>query len=311
MSKKRIILFSSKEGLQLAQHVQKSFYPKEYAVKLWTNGLFALSKPYINNFLDIKKDYDFAVFVVSNDDIVKYRNGKYYKPRDNIIFEMGLCIGTFGLERVIIAKPECVVLPSDLMGVGVYDYYIDGDMNITAGVIYAEMDSYINNEISLDNSIINIDWVEYCHDIKKLIDDLRKPLYLGGFEFDFLIGINRGGLMTADLISREYGHHMPVLTLFADRRNKIGIFDSDDMMINNKDIVNILNNDKIRNILIVDSFSRRGKTIVNAKTYLKNNLPKKQIKTALVYADKDLDLKDKVDYVAKYRELKNISFSLI
>lgn len=179
MSKKRIILFSSKEGLQLAQHVQKSFYPKEYAVKLWTNGLFALSKPYINNFLDIKKDYDFAVFVVSNDDIVKYRNGKYYKPRDNIIFEMGLCIGTFGLERVIIAKPECVVLPSDLMGVGVYDYYIDGDMNITAGVIYAEMDSYINNEISLDNSIINIDWVEYCHDIKKLIDDLRKPLYLG------------------------------------------------------------------------------------------------------------------------------------
>lgn len=311
MNKKRIIMFSSKEGLQLAQHVQKSFYPKEYSVKLWTNGLFELSKPYINNFLDIKKDYDFAVFIISNDDVVKYRNRKYYKPRDNIIFEIGLCIGTFGLEKVIITKPEFVTLPSDLMGVGVYDYYIDGDLNITAGVIYAEMDSFIKNKTSINNKFIKIDWVEYCCDIKKIVDDLRKPLYLGGFEFDFLIGINRGGLMTADLISREYGHHMPVLTLFADRRNKIGVFDSDDMMINNKDIVNILRNDKIKNILLVDSFSRRGKTIINAKKYLENNLPGKQIKTALVYADTDLNLKDKVDYIAKYRELKNVTFSLI
>lgn len=76
-----------------------------------------------------------------------------------------------------------------------------------------------------------------CCYIKKLIDELRTPLYIGGFEFDFLIGINRGGLLTADLISRENGHHMPVLPLFADRRNKIGIFDSSDMIMNNMDVV--------------------------------------------------------------------------
>lgn len=179
MNKKRIIMFSSSEGLQLAQHVQKSFYPKEYSVRLWTNGLFELSKPYINNFLDIKKEYNFAIFIISNDDVVKYRNKKYSKPRDNIIFKIGLCIGTFGLESVIIAKPEFVTLPSDLMGIGVYDYYIDGDMNITAGVIYAEMDSYIKNKMQTANDFVTIDWKEYCCDIKKIVDDLRRPLYLG------------------------------------------------------------------------------------------------------------------------------------
>lgn len=311
MYKTKIIIFSSKEGLELAQHVQKSFYPKEFSVKLWTNGFFEFSKPYINNFISIEKEYDFAVFIVSNDDVVKYRNKKYFKPRDNVIFELGLCIGAFGLSQILVAKPDFVSLPTDMLGVSVYDYFIDEDINTTAGVIYAEMNSYINKKISKCKSVNKIDWVDYCREINKLVTELRKPLYISGFEFDILVGINRGGLMTADLISREYGHHMPVLPLFADRRNKIGLFNSTDMLINNIDIVNILKNDKIKNILVVDSFSRRGKTIINAKNYLENNLPDKCIKSALVYADKDLNLDGKVDYVADYRDLKNTTFSLV
>lgn len=311
MDKIKIIMFSSKEGLELAQHVQKSFYPKDFSVKLWTNGFFEFSKPYINNFTSIENDYDFAIFIMSNDDVVRYRNKKYFKPRDNIIFELGLCIGAFGLSKILVAKPDFVSLPTDLLGVSVYDYFIDDDMNITAGVICAEMNSYINKKISKYVNVNKIDWVEYCSEINKLIKELRKPLYIGGFEFDFLVGINRGGLMTADLISREYGHHMPVLPLFADRRNKIGVFDSTDMLIDNINIVNILKNEKVKNILIVDSFSRRGKTIINAKKYLENNLPDKCIKSALVYADKELELDGKVDYIADYRDLKNTTFSLV
>lgn len=311
MDKTKIIIFSSKEGLELAQHVQKSFYPKEFSVKLWTNGFFEFSKPYIDNFISIEKGYDFAVFIVSSDDVVRYRNKKYFKPRDNVIFELGLCIGAFGLSQILVAKPDFVSLPTDMLGVSVYDYYIDEDINTTAGVIYAEMSSYINKKISKCKSVNKIDWIEYCREIDKLVTELKKPLYISGFEFDILVGINRGGLMTADLISREYGHHMPVLPLFADRRNKIGLFDSTDMLINNIDIVNILKSDKVRNILVVDSFSRRGKTIVNAKKYLENNLPDKCIKSALVFADKNLSLDGKVDYVADYRDLKNTTFSLV
>lgn len=311
MGKTKIIMFSSKEGLDLAQHVQKSFYPKEFSAKLWTNGFFEFSKPYINNFTAIDKDYDFAMFIISNDDVVRYRNKKYFKPRDNVIFELGLCVGAFGLSKIFIAKPDFVTLPTDMLGVSVYDYFIDEDINTTAGVIYAEMNSFINKKISKGNHVNKIDWAEYCNNINKLVCELRKPLYISGFEFDFLVGINRGGLMTADLISREYGHHMPVLPLFADRRNKIGSFDSTDMLINNIDIVNILKNDKVKNILVVDSFSRRGKTIINAKRYLEKNLPDKCIKSALVFADKNLNLDGKVDYIADYRDMKNTTFSLI
>ena len=36
--------------------------------------------------------------------------------------------------------------------------------------------------------------------------------------FDIIVGINRGGVMAADIISREYGQIKPVLSLYADRR---------------------------------------------------------------------------------------------
>ncbi len=140
---------------------------------------------------------------------------------------------------------------------------------------------------------------------------LHEPLYCGGFEFDIVVGINRGGLFTADLISREYGHNMPVMVLFADRRNKIGKFDSEDIIINNRDIIQIPGDKRISSILLVDSFSRRGKTILNAKAYWEKFLKDKQIKTALVYADETLKLQGKVDYVARYRDLKRVTFKLI
>ena len=247
---------------------------------------------------------------MSNDDKVKYREEEHLKPRDNVILELGLCIGTFELSKIFVAKPESLLFPTDLKEVYVYDYFIDEDINTTAGVIYAEFNSYINQK-KIKNKINKFDWIEYCREINKLVNELRKPVYIGGFEFDFLVGINRGGLMTADLISREYGYHMPVLPLFADRRNKIGIFDSTDMLVNNIDIINMLNKDRVKNILVVDGFSRKGKTIINAKKYLENNLPDKCIKSALVYADRDLKLDGEVDYIASYKDLKNSTFSLI
>lgn len=311
MDKIKIIIFSSKEGLELAQHVQKMFFSEKFSVKLWTNGFFELSKSYIDNFKCIEKYYDFAVFIMSNDDIVKYRNEKYAKPRDNVIFELGLCIGAFGLQKILVAKPEFISLPTDLLGISVYNYYIDDDIDITAGVIYAEMSSSINKKNLEINSICKIDWSEYCKEINKLVSELKKSLYIGGFYFNIIVGINRGGLIAADLISREYGYNMPVLPLYADRKNKIGIFDSINTLINNVDIINILKNDRINNILVIDSFSREGKTIVNAKRYLEKSLPSKCIKSALVYANKGLKLEGKVDYIANYKDLSHTTFSLI
>lgn len=47
------------------------------------------------------------------------------------------------------------------------------------------------------------------------------------------------------------------------------------------------------------------------KRYLENNLQDKCTKSALVNADKDLKLDGRVDYIANYRYLKSIMFSLV
>ncbi len=68
-----------------------------------------------------------------------YRNKKEITPRDNILFEMGLCIGKFGLKNVIVAKPQEIVLPTDMDRISVYNYLMDEDLNITAGCICSEV----------------------------------------------------------------------------------------------------------------------------------------------------------------------------
>lgn len=141
------------------------------------------------------------------------------------------------MKNVVVAKPQEVVLPTDMDGISVYNYLLNEDLNITAGCICSEV---ITSFEERKKEVKAIDWNDYCYNIHRLVEMLYEPLYCGGFEFDIVVGINRGGLFTADLISREYGHNMPVMVLFADRRNKSGKSDSEDTVINNMDIIQIL-----------------------------------------------------------------------
>lgn len=75
----------------------------------------------------------------------------------------------------------------------------------------------------------------------------------------------------------------------------------------------MLDNDKINSILIIDSFTRDGITIFEAKKYLEKKLPNKTIKIAVIYASEKLrDNKkgDKIDFVATYKDLDNKKLSI-
>jgi len=307
----RLIIFSSSEGLTLAQYIQKNLYPKEYAVQLWTNGFFRFSKSFISNFSSMENSFDYAIILLTKDDLIMSRGKKFFIPRDNIIFELGLCIGQFGLDRVFIVKPDDLHLPSDLDGIASCNYVMMNNFEVVAGSVCANLVSYIRQTpVETDKQII--DWNDYCYQTGRLIDFLKQPLALGGFNLDCIIGVNRGGLMTGDLISREYGHNMPILSLFADRRlRQGGIFNSVDAPINNMYLLDILSGNMYSNILVVDSFSRKGRTIVRAKDYLTNLFGnKKIIKSSLVFADNRLKGKNVADYIADYRDLSQVRFSL-
>lgn len=68
------------------------------------------------------------------------RSREHYVVRDNVLFELGLFIGSIGKERCFIIKPRDVELhfPSDLLGITPTDYDPNrSDNNLTSSLTYA------------------------------------------------------------------------------------------------------------------------------------------------------------------------------
>lgn len=242
----KIIIFSSSESIQLATSIQSLLYYKKYLVELWTNNFFSISKSYISNFEAMKFKYDFAIVICSSDDAVIGRKNKYFIPRDNILLELGMCISAFSLEKVIIIQDDKVKMPSDLEGIESIKYNLTNisEINSVASMICAKIEENIQKKL-LNSNFFKLSWDEYFDYVKKFITQLKQSYALGGFYFDILIGINRGGLMVADIISREFGQNVPVICLFADRRSGISSFNSTDLIIDNKYAIDILNDNRV------------------------------------------------------------------
>jgi hypothetical protein len=81
--------------------------------------------------------FEFAVLVVTPDDVRERRGEVAEIPRDNVVFEIGLFIGRFGRERTfIVCDPASVTLPTDLIGIAVAEYdsaRSDGNMLAALG----------------------------------------------------------------------------------------------------------------------------------------------------------------------------------
>ncbi|WP_227006191.1 TIR domain-containing protein [Rufibacter latericius] len=85
----------------------------------------------------IQYSVDFAVFIFSPDDLLMIREEQKKVVRDNVIFELGLFIGTIGKERCYIVKPRGVELhlPTDLLGMTTADYEPNrSDNDLTSAV---------------------------------------------------------------------------------------------------------------------------------------------------------------------------------
>ena len=65
-----------------------------------------------------EQQFDFAVFILSQDDVLTFRGESTSAPRDNVVFEVGLFIGALGRGKVFLIAPDKGKLkePSDLGG---------------------------------------------------------------------------------------------------------------------------------------------------------------------------------------------------
>jgi hypothetical protein len=118
--KKRPTVFvgSSGEGLEIARTIQ--FHLQDAAlVSVWNAGVFGLSEGTLESLVRMLDSFDFAVLVITPDDLLTSRGQERQAPRDNVMFELGLFMGRLGPERTfaVCSDSPNLKLPSDLAGV--------------------------------------------------------------------------------------------------------------------------------------------------------------------------------------------------
>ena len=120
MAKELPTLFigSSSEGLDIAREVELQLVNEAFVI-LWTNGIFVLGEGTLESLMNSLDNFDFAVMVLSPDDLLETRRQNYASPRDNVLFELGLFMGRLGRRRTIILSEAGadLKLPSDLAGI--------------------------------------------------------------------------------------------------------------------------------------------------------------------------------------------------
>ena len=114
-----LFIGSSTESLDIAYAAQSNL--EDVAeVLVWTQGIFELTKSYLESLLDALDDTEFGLFIFQADDVTKIRGTETRTARDNVVFELGLFIGRLGREHTYILIPKGIGdfrLPSDLLGI--------------------------------------------------------------------------------------------------------------------------------------------------------------------------------------------------
>ena len=132
-----VFIGSSTEGLEIGRHLQLDLERTGTCiVTRWDQGVFQASTYTIHRLEEAARRADFAILIATADDTVTTRGESQNVARDNVIFELGLFIGSLGLERTFIVadRTEDLQLPSDLAGLTWLPYANRQDGNVGAAV---------------------------------------------------------------------------------------------------------------------------------------------------------------------------------
>lgn len=138
MNKPSLFIVSSREGLDVAREVE--FHLQDVTeVTIWNEGLgiFKLGNSYLESLINSLETFDFAILILTPDDLVTSRDISAQGPRDNVMFELGLFMGRLGRSRTFIlydSKRE-MKIPSDLSGIHTATFHGNRtDGNLTAAL---------------------------------------------------------------------------------------------------------------------------------------------------------------------------------
>lgn len=114
----RLFVGSSSEGKKIAHAVQFAL-GTDMLVESWTDNIFAPTSQTLEALEQRLPQVDFAVLVLTADDMVRSRGRQKPAPRDNVILETGFFCGALGRGRTFLlvdGDGTDLKLPSDLYG---------------------------------------------------------------------------------------------------------------------------------------------------------------------------------------------------
>ena len=120
VAKPRLFIGSSTERLPVAKALQTLVSGCADA-KVWNEAdEFALGESTLDGLVKVGQVYDFALLVFGQDDSAMIRGAEFPTVRDNVIFELGLLMGTLGRGRAFWLSPRGAKAPrtmTDLSGI--------------------------------------------------------------------------------------------------------------------------------------------------------------------------------------------------
>lgn len=132
--KPSLFIGSSSEGLEVARAIEDNLH-KDTEVTIWNEGVFGLNQGNLESLVGALERFDFAILVITPDDVTTSRDETKPAPRDNVMFELGLFMGRLGRNRTyaLCSDAPNLRLPSDLAGVNLATYQHDrSDGNLQA-----------------------------------------------------------------------------------------------------------------------------------------------------------------------------------
>lgn len=196
-SRPSLFVGSSSEGLAIAQHVQV-LLDSVCEVELWTQGVFGLSQGTLESLLLAVERFDFAVLVLTPDDLALSRGTAKQAARDNVIFELGLFVGAIGRDRtfMLFDRTNPPALPTDLAGItaATFQQHSSGNLEAALGAPCTKIQNVITRL-----------GVRESQKIKGLAEATTSVTTVGSQVQELVRLLARSRKVELDIISNQFG----------------------------------------------------------------------------------------------------------
>ncbi len=116
-----VFVGSSTIGLDAAHAVQQQLQSLRNVaqVRIWNEMVDSISQGILESLVSKLSTFDFGVLIFTPDDPIRSAGEELFAVRDNVLVELGLCIGRLTRERtfVLAADDPRLKIPSDLGGI--------------------------------------------------------------------------------------------------------------------------------------------------------------------------------------------------